>query len=1232
MRVNAGPTGDSLDTNRRRPGARRDREDGRAWCATVRRGLLAPALALVLLLASAAAAQAATITVTTTGDPTGAGNCLTTDMSCSLRQAVTAENGTPSGDDTIQLGSGTYSLTQGTDIGITQPVTLAGDGVGATSIDGSQNSGARILKVQGATVTIEDLTMTGGVDDEDENLCGGCSEIRENGGGALFNDGGTVTLTDVAFTDDPGGVAPGAAIGNNGTLNMTDVTFTGDGPQTLFSHGGTISGNEVTFQDDADGCCDYDGGAAYLDGGTVTFTNTTVVGSGGSASIGGGIDNAAATLTLTNDTLSGNTRGSLQTDPGGTTYVQNTIIGAGNSDGGDGDCVASGRPDDINGENSSTAITHDLGDNIDQDGSCDLTRATDFPSQDPDLAPIFDNGGGVQTEALLFGSPALGDPASSGCPAADARGTPRPEGQCDIGAFEAVKHGAPTATTGDAQGVTDSGALLGATVNLDGEAGGFHFVYGTSPGQLTSASPVAAAGVVSSDTAETETLSNLNPGTTYYYDAVADNATASTLAPNVESFKTDAGPPVISNVNVESVTDTTATIDFSIDPQGADTTYDVEYGPDTNYGQQAPAQPQDIGSTPGPQNLSVTLTDLDPASTYHFEVVATNDVQQVDSGDNQFGTDQQVQGTAGSQVTVTDSGWTDGDCPSEGYTTVDWGDHFSDTDADIECDGGGFTLTDTHTYDAPGHYLIQIEYGDLDSVTDEYAEISNNDSGLTVTAPPVISGNAVEGQTLNATKGMWSGDPEAYTYQWLDCDQNGDNCNDTGDSDPSYTLTADDVGDTIRVIVFASNDGGEVGATSDQTDEVQQAGPPSNTAPPVITGTAQQGHTLTTTNGNWDGDPTSFGYEWQDCNQNGQNCSPTGTDANTYTLGTNDVGQTVQVIVTATNDSGSTPQTSNLTAVVQAATTPAPNSPPPTTPSPPTVATTAPTVSVTSAGFSGSVTPNGLATQVHFEYGLDPKYTGGGPVVYGQSTPTQSVGSDFAGHTIGPVAVSGLLPNALYHVRLVATNSDGTTLGPDQTFTTAAAPAPPAPTLGKTFNISPVSGVVLIQINGKFVPLTGLDQIPSGAKIDARHGSLELITSNGEKGKTQHGVFGGAIFTLTQERSGKGKGLVTLALLEGLVKGGPSYSLCARHKAGDASAATASSRTLQLLHASAHGKFRTAGRYSAATVLGTKWTIADRCDGTLVHDITDSVVVNDFVHRKTIVLHAGQSYLAKAKP
>ena len=68
-----------------------------------------------------------------------------------------------------------------------------------------------------------------------------------------------------------------------------------------------------------------------------------------------------------------------------------------------------------------------------------------------------------------------------------------------------------------------------------------------------------------------------------------------------------------------------------------------------------------------------------------------------------------------------------------------------------------------------------------------------------------------------------------------------------------------------------------------------------------------------------------------------------------------------------------------------------------------------------------------------------------------------------------------------------------------------------------------------------------------------------------------------------------------------------------------------------MLHASAHGKFRTSGRYSAATVRGTIWTVADRCDGTLTHDVTDSVAVKDFVHHKTIILHAGQSYLARSR-
>jgi hypothetical protein len=277
------------------------------------------------------------------------------------------------------------------------------------------------------------------------------------------------------------------------------------------------------------------------------------------------------------------------------------------------------------------------------------------------------------------------------------------------------------------------------------------------------------------------------------------------------------------------------------------------------------------------------------------------------------------------------------------------------------------------------------------------------------------------------------------------------------------------------------------------------------------------------------------------------------------------------------------------------------------------------------ASVSGTVNPEGVPTQAFFQYGLDLSQRGPGAstVLYDQSTPTQAVGSDTSLHTI-TASLSGLIPGGLYHVRLVATNANGSTFGPDQTFTTAQAPAPPPPVQGQTGDIKPVSGTVFIKgPNGQFIPLTGATQIPSGSQIDALNGSLQIIASIG-KGKTEQGIFGGAVFRFTQARTG----LATLSLIEGAFNGAPSYATCKAHKATDASAAA--SKTLQLLHASAHGKFRTTGRYSAATVRGTKWTIADRCDGTLVHDITDSVAVTDFVRHKTIIIHAGQIYLARA--
>ena len=300
------------------------------------------------------------------------------------------------------------------------------------------------------------------------------------------------------------------------------------------------------------------------------------------------------------------------------------------------------------------------------------------------------------------------------------------------------------------------------------------------------------------------------------------------------------------------------------------------------------------------------------------------------------------------------------------------------------------------------------------------------------------------------------------------------------------------------------------------------------------------------------------------------------------------------------------------------------------------------------AGLSGSVNPEGLPTTAYFEYGIDLSDRGPGSstTLYDQTTPVQDVGSDFTLHAL-TASLSGLVPNVTYHVRLVATNSAGTATGPDQTFTTAKNAPPPPPVLGKSVNVSVVSGQVFIlpppgkSLGGAgdtaalskgtgFVPLTEARQIPTGSEIDALHGSLKMVSNTGQVGKTQTATLTGGVFKLTQVRKGITKGLTNFNLVESAFQGAPSYGTCkAKHKATDATMASLSTKTLQLLKVSGHGKFKTTGRYASATVRGTIYTVADKCNGTLTHVIRDTVLVDDFVRHKTILLHAGQSYLAK---
>jgi putative cofactor-binding repeat protein/predicted outer membrane repeat protein len=177
----------------------------------------------------------------------------------------------------------------------------------------------------------------------------------------------------------------------------------------------------------------------------------------------------------------------------------------------------------------------------------------------------------------------------------------------------------------------------------------------------------------------------------------------------------------------------------------------------------------------------------------------------------------------------------------------------------------------------------------------------------------------------------------------------------------------------------------------------------------------------------------------------------------------------------------------------------------------------------------------------------------------------------------------------------------------------------PPPVAGESGNVLPASGTVKVKLPGtnKYVVLAEGQQIPMGTIVDTRNGGVRLVVASNKSGGTSTALFYAGILKLSQSKGSRP--ITTLTLVEKMS--------CPR--SGKASAAAKKKK--RRLWGDGKGRFRTKGKHSAATVLGTKWLVEDRCTSTLTRVVRGKVSVRDFAKRKTVVVRAGKKYLARRR-